>query len=124
MYVVPRPLPETPAYSFAVLRVDATRASLAAVGELDLAAVGELEALMAAHEDRSFIRLDLSAVTFMDCSCLGVHVGVHQRLRLRQGQLILTDLSAPVARLLAVTARSTDLLTSTETELLWGGASA
>lgn len=93
------------AFSFAVLRVDPSRASLSASGELDLAAVGELTALLAAHESagRAFIRLDLSAVTFMDCSCLGVLVAAHYRLRAAHGQLILTCSSGPVIKLISLT---------------------
>jgi len=126
MQVVPSPPADPGAFSFAVAGSDPSRVSLTATGELDLAAVGDLAALLALHEaaGRTFIRLDLSAVTFMDCSCLGVLVGVHHHLDQRKGQLILTDVSAPVARLLAVTGLSAELLVTTEPESPWVGASA
>jgi anti-anti-sigma factor len=126
MHVIRSPSPVAAAFSFTVVRVDPSRASLAASGELDLAAVQHLAALMAVQEDvgRRFIRLDLSAVTFMDCSCLGVLLEVHLRLQEQGGQLILTDISSQVARLLATTDPTSTLLTSTEPEHAWGGASA
>jgi anti-sigma B factor antagonist len=126
MQVVPSPSADPPAFWFAVARSDSSRVSLAATGELDLAAVEDLAALMALHEaaGRTFFRFDLSGVTFMDCSCLGVLVGVHHRLNLRQGQLILTDVSAPVARLLAVTGLAARLLVTSEPENPLVGASA
>lgn len=119
MDVLRSPSQALAAYSFAVVRVDHSRASLSAAGELDLAAVEELTALLAAHEGagHAFIRLDLSAVTFMDCSCLGVLVAAHYRLRARHGQLILTCSSGPVIKLLSVTHLEDVLLASVDGNL-------
>lgn len=105
MHVLPSPLPTLHAFAFGVARTDETRASLSASGELDLAATQDLVEMLAAQEaaGRTFIRLDLSAVTFMDCSCLGILVGAHYRLRAAGGQLILTSSSGPVTRLLSAT---------------------
>jgi anti-anti-sigma factor len=119
MHVVSRPPPPLAAYSFAVVRVDETRASLSAAGELDLAAVDDLVAALSAHEraGQVFIRLDLSAVTFMDCSCLGVLVAAHHRLRAAHGQLILTHSSGPVVNLLSITRFEDTLLATLDDSL-------
>jgi|SRR5690348_5649284 len=126
MHVVRSPPSEIAAFSFAVVRVDPSRASLAAAGELDLAARDDLAALLAAEEavGRTFIRLDLSKVTFMDCSCLGTLVAAHCRLLNRGGQLILTDVSGPVTRLLRATELAGRLLSTCEPDTARGGESA
>jgi anti-sigma B factor antagonist len=114
MHVVPSPPQSGGAHSFAIVRADESRASLSAAGELDLAAVEDLIALLAAHEGAGqvFIHLDLSAVTFMDCSCLGVLVAAHHRLRAAHGQLVLTRSSGPVIKLLSIIQLEDTLLAS------------
>lgn len=106
-------------FSVAVDRTDASRASLSASGELDLAAVQDLGGLLAKHEGagRTFICLDLSAVTFMDCSCLRILVDAHVRLRAAGGQLILARPSGPVLRLLSVTHLDGTLLAAVDGDL-------
>ncbi len=96
---------DAPPFAFSVVRLDSNRASLSASGELDLAAVEDFAAMLSAHHaaGRTFIRLDLSGVTFIDCSCLGVLVTVHHRLRHDHGQLILTSASPAVMSLLKAT---------------------
>jgi len=126
MHVVQKFSSGTAPFSFAVVRVDPSRASLSAAGELDLAAVHDLAATLAVQEaaGRTFIRLDLSQVSFLDCTCLAVLVSAHNRLRAAGGQLILTDVSRPVVRLLTVTELVHKLLTTREPDSLIGGASA
>lgn len=105
MLTVQSPLPEAAAFSFAVAEVDPSHASLMAIGELDIAATGDLVAILTAQEaaGRTSIVLDLSAVTFMDCACLGILVGARQRLTALGGDLLMTNVSKPVLRLLRLT---------------------
>ncbi len=114
MHAVPRPLSSAASFMLAIVRTDRSRASLAAAGELDLAAVDDLAAVLASQEaaGRKFIRVDMSAVTFMDCSCLGVLVGVHRRLAAVRGQLVLSDPSTPVLRLFVLTGLTEQMLTT------------
>ena len=89
-------------FDFTVVGLDRLRAAISAVGELDLAARDALvdvltEQIEAGHR---FIHLDLSGVTFMDCSCLGALMASHQQLRARRGLLVISGVSAPIARVL------------------------
>jgi anti-sigma B factor antagonist len=66
-------------------------------GELDIATAGELreaviETIGAGHAD---IVVDLSAVTFIDSSGLGVLVGATKRCHHAGGRLVLTGVDAP-----------------------------
>lgn len=126
MHVARRPMVESAAFSFAVEGVGLNEASLTAAGELDLAAAEDLAAIMTAQEaaGRTFIRLDLSAVTFMDCAFLRVLVGAHHRLTATRGRLLLTNVSDPVLRLLTLTELTERLLTAGEPETLDVGVSA
>jgi anti-anti-sigma factor len=115
MSAVRSPVPEdAELFEFWTVRLDASRAALGASGELDLAAVRELRRMLITHErsGRVFIRLDLSAVTFMDCSCLAILASIHRRLLAVNGQLILTEVSEPVARLLVLTGLDAILLST------------
>jgi anti-anti-sigma factor len=108
--------PEAP-FALTVDRFDPDHASLRAAGELDLAAAGPLADLL--HQTvevagRRFIRLDLSEVAYMDCSCLGVLVGAHCRLRAIGGQLTLTSVSGAVDRLVRLTHLDQRLQTAEE----------
>lgn len=93
------------AYELIVGDLDPPRAVVRAVGELDLAAREDLTEVLRQENAASgaVVRLDLSEVTFLDCSCLGVLVGAHHRYRERDGLLLLTGVGGPVARLLRVT---------------------
>jgi anti-anti-sigma factor len=76
-------------FGFTVVDLDSLRAVICAVGELDLAARDALAEVLdqQAKADRNIIHLDLSQVTFIDCSCLGVLVAAHQRMLDRHGLL-------------------------------------
>ena len=126
MHSVPSDLLDDSPPSFEVVRVSGSRASLRAAGELDLAAVEGLSSILAAQlaAGRRFIRLDLSAVTFIDCSCLGVLVAAHHRLRGTRGQLLLTDVSGPVVRLLDLTGMAAVLLTTSTPATVLAGVPA
>lgn len=110
---VPPPVAnDEPPFALAIDRLDAHRAALSAWGELDLAAVKHLAVLLLTSEvtDRTVVHFDLSRVTFMDCSCLGVLVGAHRRLRSVRGRLILAPTSDPVSRLIELTRLDRTLL--------------
>jgi anti-sigma B factor antagonist len=96
--------PDT-AFALTVVDLDPMRASLRAVGEFDLAAREDLAELLQQQETarRRIVWLDLSQVTFLDCSCLGVLVASHHRLLALHGLLVLTGVDAHVARMLKIT---------------------
>lgn len=77
-----------------------------AAGEWDLAAADRVSAALGEQcaLGRCLLRLDLSAVTFMDCACLGVLVDAHHRFLSAGGALILSGAAGFVARLLHLAA--------------------
>jgi anti-anti-sigma factor len=94
-----------PGYRLTVLDLDQLRATIRAAGELDLAARDPLAELLRQQQTagRRVIRLDLSEVIFLDCSCVGVVVAAHRRFVELHGLLVLTDINASVARMLRLT---------------------
>jgi len=88
--------------SLTTVRQDRSHALVRAVGEWDLANADVLGELLQEHEKagRRFVRLDVGAVSFLDCTCLDVLVTAHQRLRAAQGMLLLTDVTPRLMRLL------------------------
>jgi anti-sigma B factor antagonist len=97
-------LPRT-AFELTVVDLDPLRAAICAVGEFDLAARDDLAEALQKQETarRRIVRIDLSQVTFLDCSCLGVIVASHHRLLKLRGLLVLTGVDAAVARILKIT---------------------
>jgi anti-anti-sigma factor len=91
-------------FDLTVVDLGPMRAAICAFGELDLAARPALAEGLQQQQDagRRFVRLDLSGVTFLDCSCLGVLVAFHHRFLELHGLLILTGVNAHVARLLTL----------------------
>jgi anti-sigma B factor antagonist len=81
--------------------------TLAVAGEIDVATSPELrrELHQLADREPSRIVLDLSDVTFIDSSGLGVLVGVLKRLREqdRDGVLVLEGLRGPVRKVFEIT---------------------
>lgn len=98
-------------FEFTVVGLDRLRAAICAVGELDLAARDALIDVLKQQDDasRQFVHLDLSGVTFIDCSCLSVLIASHHRLRARRGLLIISGVNALVARVLKLSSHG-DLL--------------
>lgn len=92
------------------------RCTIRAAGELDLAAADQLLAVLnqQCESGRCVTRLDLSAVTFLDCSCLGALVQAHHRFLATHGALRLTGIGPPVERLLTLTGLGQTLFTSFE----------
>lgn len=100
--LVAEPCPE---FEFTVVDLDPRRAAVRVVGELDLAARDALTEILEQQDDahRHIVHLDLSQVTFMDCSCLGALVAAHHRLLARKGLLVLTGVDKCAARVLKLT---------------------
>lgn len=75
-------------------------------GDIDLAIAVRLgiELRRLFVEGHIEVEIDLAAVTFMDSSALGVLVGGQRQARLFRGSLVLDAPSAPVRRLLELTA--------------------
>ena len=94
-----------PGVRFTVVDPDLLHATIRAAGELDLAAGEPLAEVVQQQQiaGRRVICLDLSEVTFLDCSCVGVIVAAHHRFLELGGRLVLTDLNATVERILTVT---------------------
>jgi anti-sigma B factor antagonist len=71
--------------------VDATTHVVAVTGEVDLFTAPEFKQRIAApiDEGRKRVIVDLSDVTFIDSSSLGVLIGAHKRLALRGGSLVI-----------------------------------
>ena len=93
------------AFDLAVVDLDPLRAAICAVGEFDLAARDDLAEALQQQETagRRIVRLDVSRVTFLDCSCLGVIVASHQRFLELHGLLVITGVDGAVARILTIT---------------------
>ena len=75
-------------------------------GELDVATSPRLrrrldDAVDAGARD---VRVDLTAVGFMDSSGLGALMAVHHRLRERDGRITITGAAPPVRKILEITA--------------------
>jgi anti-sigma B factor antagonist len=75
-------------------------------GELDVATSSRLrrrldDAVDAGARD---VRVDLTAVGFMDSSGLGALMAVHHRLRDRDGRITITGAAPPVRKILEITA--------------------
>ena len=71
--------------------LDATSHLVAVTGEIDLFTAGELKARLTAaiETGRSRIVVDLSEVTFIDSSSLGVLIGAHKQLMRSNGGLVI-----------------------------------
>lgn len=79
-------------------------------GEIDMATCERLRAAIEPHlGPRQTVILDLSGVTFMDSSCLGVFTEARTTLTADGGSLILRNPSDAARRLLTVV-RAADLL--------------
>jgi anti-anti-sigma factor len=74
-------------------------------GEIDLAAVGALEAAIetARSASNGKVVLDMGAVTFLDSSGLRVLMAAHNKQAAMDGQLVITNPSDAVVRVLDIT---------------------
>jgi anti-sigma B factor antagonist len=108
-----------PRASLTTLRHDRSRALLRAVGEWDLANAHLLAKELDEHHraGRRLVRLDLSAVSFLDCTCLDVLVTAHRRQLAARGTLVLTGLTPRLTRLLTLARLDKMLLTTNLSDL-------
>jgi Anti-anti-sigma regulatory factor (antagonist of anti-sigma factor) len=106
---------EVPAGHVETLTCDEFRALVELRGELDLVAVDAVRAELCGHVDagRRVLRVDTSAVTFMDPTVLGALVEAHNRCQSVHGSLILTGVPDRLRRLLALAALDQVLLIDT-----------
>ena len=89
----------------------AERVVAAPAGELDLATADELKAVLAGETSAGGqVVLDLSPVTFMDATALGVIVGAANQLARKGGRLTLTGATPPIERVLHLTGLHTMLV--------------
>ena len=100
--------------SLTTIRQDRTRTLVRADGEWDLANAHVLADALAEHQraGRRFVRLDISAVTFLDCTCLEVLAAAHVRLLGTRGTLVLTGVPARIMRLLSLAGLAQVLFTT------------
>lgn len=106
MAVVRHPTASSPVgFELAVVGADPLRATVRASGEFDLAARDSIVEVLGRQRDsgRAIVRLDVTDVTFMDCSCLRALVEEHQRFLAARGQLVLTGVGPRTNRLLKLT---------------------
>jgi anti-sigma B factor antagonist len=84
---------------------DSSRALIKVSGELDIATVPPLWAVLEGHlaAGRRFLRLDVSEVTFMDAASLGGIIRAHHRALDHRGTLVITGARPPVTRMLRLT---------------------
>jgi anti-anti-sigma factor len=84
---------------------DAETAIVVASGEIDLASADSIGAVL--HDQlrrgRRHVRVDLTAVTFLDASALGMLLGAHYEFLANHGTLTLTGPGRAVVRLLRIT---------------------
>lgn len=94
---------------------DEWRAAIRLCGELDIANAVELGAELDAHlaAGRRVIRVDASAVEFIDSTAVGALVTANARCRELHGSLILTGVRGPLRRLLQVAGLADVLLVDT-----------
>lgn len=86
-------------------REDATRASMRVDRELDMATAGILADALAGqlNRGRRCVRLDVSGLSFCDCSGLNVFVQTYHRFLAGRASLVLTGVGPRLAWLLAIT---------------------
>jgi anti-sigma B factor antagonist len=91
--------------TLSAVEIDAHRQVLVVAGELDLFGVPDLKRTLAELIERGVRRVvvDLSAVTFLDSTALGVILGAMRRLRARGGELAVVNLNPSITQLLEIT---------------------
>ncbi|GAB2459706.1 STAS domain-containing protein [Jatrophihabitans fulvus] len=84
------------------VRFDDLRALVRVVGDLDMATVAPLAAVLRSHLDagRRFLRLDVSGVRFVDATALAGIVAAHEQALAARGTLVITGVRSLVGRVL------------------------
>jgi anti-sigma B factor antagonist len=91
--------------SVETVHFDGQHALMRVTGDLDMSTAPPLRAMLHSHLEagRRFLRLDLSAVAFLDASALGGITTAHHEALGRRGTLVITGVHSLVARLLRLT---------------------
>lgn len=91
--------------SIETVRLDDRRAHVKVRGDLDVSTAAALWAVLQSHltAGRRFLRLDLSAVDFLDAAAVTAIVEVHHEALYRRGTLVVAGVNACVARVLSLT---------------------
>jgi anti-sigma B factor antagonist len=78
---------------------------VAVTGEIDLFTAPEFKQRVSEPIDAGIttVVVDLTAVTFIDSSSLGVLIGAHRRLKLRGGALLVVCDSEPIVKTFRIT---------------------
>lgn len=78
---------------------------VAVAGEIDLFTAPELKKTLADTIENGATRVvvDLSETTFLDSTALGVLIGAVKRLRSRDGQLVIVNVDANIAKTFEIT---------------------
>ena len=78
---------------------------LAVRGEIDLFTAPELKQVLAESIENGRVRIviDLTETTFLDSTALGVLIGAVKRLRSRDGQLVIVNTDANIAKTFEIT---------------------
>lgn len=100
------------ALTVTVLRSDAVRASLRAVGDLDAVGADVLSAALTQQRElgRRYVRLDLSDLTFLDSAGMRILAAEHAAFLRRRGTLILSGLTPRARGLMALVGLDRELL--------------
>jgi anti-anti-sigma factor len=98
------PLPDS-FLSVQTLHVDDRRAAVAVLGDLDVSTAAELWSVLQSHlaAGRRYLRVDLSAVRFVDSAAVTALIEVHREALYRRGTLVLVGVSDRIAKVLSLT---------------------
>lgn len=81
--------------------IDTVRIQLS--GELDYSNTELLSAWLRSQIGHRIVRLDLAAVTFVDCAVVGTVLAAHEQQQARAAELQLVNVGRPVRRVLELT---------------------
>lgn len=112
----PEDLPLTADFpSVETVRYDDRRAAVAVHGDLDVSTAAELWSVLQRHltAGRRYLRVDLSAVKFIDAAAVTAIVEVHHEAMYRRGSLVLVGVTPPVAKVLTLTGVTETLFVAT-----------
>jgi anti-anti-sigma factor len=90
--------------SIETVRFDDRRATVSVHGDLDVSTAAALWSLLQSHltAGRRYLRVDLSAVTFIDAAAVTAILEVHHEALYRRGTLVLTGVTPAIAKVLAL----------------------
>jgi anti-anti-sigma factor len=102
----PEDLPMTGDFlSVETVRFDERRAAVAVHGDLDVSTAAALWSVLQSHltAGRRYLRVDLSAVRFIDAAAVTAIVEVHHEALYRRGTLVLVGVTPAVSKVFALT---------------------